>query len=1214
LALHKHKYHYKLGQRLKRCKTEVLLALCRTTIVTSLLILLSFACLSLIPKHTFAISKTWDGGCGADINWSCANNWSDNAVPASGDTVTFDNTSDNNSTIDALFNATETITTININSGYDGTITMATTLHVSTSFSQAAGTFTAANQTLDVNGTFVTSGTSSFTASSGSMTVSSTFTLGASTTFSANGGTLTFDGSTSATLTCNSKTFNLVTFANTGNFTKTIASSCSLPLGNNPTVGGDANADISNGGVLSGTGTLTIGTAATTNLFTLSGTSSLSGFSGLNAGAMTVSATNTHNYSSYSTFVVNGAFSQNGSGTLTVPNGADFNGTFALGASSNAVFNAPAGTVTFASAFTSNTGTTFNPNGGTVTFDGAGSGAITCSGTISFNLVTFTHTASAKTINSGCTIPLGSNPTIGTDSAADLTVSGTISGSGTLTIGTLGTGNLLTLNNTASLSGFSGLQTGDLTVSGPTINFGSYTTFSLSDAYSQTGGTITVPDNADFNGSFTMVAAGSGTFNAPSGTAKFASTFTINSGNTFNANGGTIEFDGGVATLSCANATFNLVTFTHSGGAKTVSSDCSMPLGNNPSVGLNVVTGGDITLSGTLSGTGTLTLGPAASQTNDLTINSGGVLSGFSGIVVNGSYTQAGATIDMGSYLPATFNRHFTLSSGIFTAPTGTMSVYRDFSISSGTFNANSGTLNLTGDSAGTISCNNASFNLATFTHTSGTKTVNSNCSFPLGNNPAVGSGGSVTLTGTFSGSGTLLSSGMTLNSGYTLSGFSGLQTITGKNLAIGGAAPANFGSYSVFDINGDLTVNAGANFTAPTGTMNVASSFNLVSTSTFNANGGTLNFDSDGGSADDGTLTCSSNVFNVVTFTHASGTKSVASDCSLPLGANPAAGAGGSITLNGILSGSGTLTTTGTFMQNTGSSLSGFTGLNAASYTANGTFDFGSYNTFDVDSNFTIAFGADFTATTGNMTVGRDFTIDSGTFHHNNGTVILDGTAQFISGTTFNNLSKIAGSSAELTLAQSELLTILGSLTFNGASPSALLTLKSTTPGTFWQIDPRGAVSAQYLSVSDSQNLGATITACGSTDGGHNSGWVFTSTCGSSAGGSGGEGSSTSSTSSLTSYSSGSSGSQAENAPSPFLEKATEAPKKISTAIPELKKIIEQKNKPWILIIGGGIFGLIFLVLLIAFLKRHATQEAPIVGETVVAPERKDPPQNLIM
>ena len=125
------------------------------------------------PVMTQAAAYTWDGG-GVDNNWSTCANWTTDVCPGSSDTVTFNGTSTKDVTIDGGFGGT--VTSITIASGYTGTITMARSLTVSTSFSQATGTFTAANQSFDMNGTFTLSG-GSFTASSGSTTLAGAMTV-----------------------------------------------------------------------------------------------------------------------------------------------------------------------------------------------------------------------------------------------------------------------------------------------------------------------------------------------------------------------------------------------------------------------------------------------------------------------------------------------------------------------------------------------------------------------------------------------------------------------------------------------------------------------------------------------------------------------------------------------------------------------------------------------------------------------------------------------------------------------------------------------------------------------------------------------------------------------------------------------------------------------------------------------------------------------------
>ncbi len=1029
-------------------------------------LLLAPALLALIPliislflplSHTSAVSKSWDGGCGlGDTTWSCANNWSDNIVPASGDTVTFNATSTNNSVVDAGFAGT--ITTININSGYTGTISLSRSLTVSTTFSQAAGTFNAGSQTLTLAAFTLSAG--SFTASSGTTNISGAMTISGSPTFNANGGTVNINGSTTATLSCNNVTFNLVTFTHTGS-TKTVSSNCSLPLGANPSITG-LNATVSLSGTLSGSGTLNM--VGGGGQLVLNSGGSLSGFTGFTGASLQVSGT--YNFGSYTTFSLTSTFTVNSGG----------------------VFTAPSGTASFASTFTLSSGSTFNANGGTINFNGTTTATLSCN-SATFNLVTFTHTAGTKTVSSNCSLPLGNNPNA--NSGGSITNNGTLSGTGTFT-----TSGTFTFGVGSTVSGFTGRVASGLIING-TANYGSYTTFTVSAAFTLNSG---------------------GVFTAPSGTASFASTFTINSGSTFDANGGTINFNGTAsATLSCGSKTFNLVTFTHTSGTRTVSSDCSLPLGNNPS------TTGPIVLNGTLSGSGTLSAG------GTLTLGATGALSGFSGLSASGSLIVNG-TYNFGSYSTFTVTGTFLLNSGAtFTAPSGTASFTGSFTLSSGsTFNANGGTVDFTGGANATLSCNNTVFNHVTFTNTNGTKTVSSDCSLPLGSNPTVGAGGAVSLNGTLSGSGLLTKSvgTLTLGVGGVLSGFSGLSAIT---LVVNGAY--DFGTYSPFTVASTFTVNSGGVFTAPTGTASFGGNFTLNSGSTFNANGGTVNFNGSGGT----TLSCNNAVFHLATFNNTN-TTIVSSNCSFPLGNNPTIEQpNGFIRLSGTFSGTGTLTTVDSLLLNAGSTLVGFSGLsigNALTIDA-ASYDFSSYTTFIVTNDYAIQNSAAVTASSGTTTINRDVGIsgsaifnagsgtinisrnfvnyatatfnagsgtlnvkggftNAGTFNAGTGTVVLSGAAQTITGsTTFYNLTKTVSSADTLTFAAGDTVTVGGLLTLQGAN-GALLSLVSSAPGTTWLIDAEGITNVDYVDVADSSSIGQTIVACNSVDSGGNSGWSF--------------------------------------------------------------------------------------------------------------------------
>jgi hypothetical protein len=95
-----------------------------------------------------ATTKTWDGG-GATSNWSESANWSGDTVPSSGDDVIFDATSTKNATIDVAI----TVSSIQIASGYSGTITQAGNISISVCngrpcFLQNGGTFNGSANTI----------------------------------------------------------------------------------------------------------------------------------------------------------------------------------------------------------------------------------------------------------------------------------------------------------------------------------------------------------------------------------------------------------------------------------------------------------------------------------------------------------------------------------------------------------------------------------------------------------------------------------------------------------------------------------------------------------------------------------------------------------------------------------------------------------------------------------------------------------------------------------------------------------------------------------------------------------------------------------------------------------------------------------------------------------------------------------------------------------
>jgi hypothetical protein len=147
---------------------------------------------------------------------------------------------------------------------------------------------------------------------------------------------------------------------------------------------------------------------------------------------------------------------------------------------------------------------------------------------------------------------------------------------------------------------------------------------------------------------------------------------------------------------------------------------------------------------------------------------------------------------------------------------------------------------------------------------------------------------------------------------------------------------------------------------------------------------------------------------------------------------------------------------------------------------------------------------GGTFLAPTGSFTVSGDWRKGAaGTFSASGATVTLNGANQTLSGsTTFYNLSKTVSTADTLSFEAGSTQTIANTLTLQGAA-SNLLSLRSTTTGSVWNIDPQGTRTLAYLDVRDSTNANATaIVSDGNnmTDSGNNTNWGFAGGGGSSS------------------------------------------------------------------------------------------------------------------
>jgi hypothetical protein len=367
-----------------------------------------------------------------------------------------------------------------------------------------------------------------------------------------------------------------------------------------------------------------------------------------------------------------------------------------------------------------------------------------------------------------------------------------------------------------------------------------------------------------------------------------------------------------------------------------------------------------------------------AGSVGSVTINTGyaGTVSLARSLSVAVTFTQKTATFTAGGQ--ALGLKNLTLSGGSFTASSGTTSIGGALKMSgASSFNANGGTVNFNGGGA-TLSCNGVSFNAVTITNATGTKTVGANCSLPLGEDPSAGgSAGSVSLNGTLSGTGTLTNTKtLTLGATGSLPGFEGLKAGT---LVVNGTY--GFGAYAPFEVKDNFTLGSPGHFTAPK-TASFARSFTLNSASSFDANGGTIEFD---GSTPI-TVTCGGKTLNHVTFS--AGHKTIAADCTLPLGNDPDLGTGG-ITLRGTLSGTGKLTENGTFrVESVKPGFDSFSGVE------------------DVGA-LVLAASAELIAPEGELAVQGNFLAESGaSFDPNEGTVDFAGSGRATKTITCNGVS----------------------------------------------------------------------------------------------------------------------------------------------------------------------------------------------------------------
>jgi len=410
------------------------------------------------------------------------------------------------------------------------------------------------------------------------------------------------------------------------------------------------------------------------------------------------------------------------------------------------------------------------------------------------------------------------------------------------------------------------------------------------------------------------------------------------------------------------------------------------------------------------------------------------------------------------------------------------------------------------------------------------------NVTLPSGKTLEVRSYGALILGGTLTTPNVRMTNGTFTQNSHAI-------TISGDFTQAGGTF---VGGSAAINITGNFLVSAGT-FRSTSNTLMAVANFTISGSATFVHNSGTVQFGGNNATI----ASCGGATFNAVSINKglSAFNVTIGSNCTFSFGNSPTMVGtlinNGNLTIGtgiwsvGALTNNGTITTSlstltitgGDFISNAGGTLTmvGKAINIAANFTMNGgtipsdvdltftsfaattvTCGSASINSFNINKayfsvtvaiagnctmagNFTLTDGT-FLGSSSTLNIGGSWQRVGGTFTVGTSTVNLNGTNQSITGTTtFYNLTKTVTSAATLTLTAGSTLTIQGTLTLNGAT-SNLLSLRSTTPGTQWSINPQGTRTVSYLNVQDSNNTNASVLACGATcsNAGNNTNWSF--------------------------------------------------------------------------------------------------------------------------